>query len=1137
MTDSRHDALAAADPRRSAWVSANAGAGKTHTLANRVTRLLLDGAPPQRILCLTYTKSAAAEMQTRLFDQLGRWAMLPDGKLAASIAEIGADVAGPDALRRARRLFAMALETPGGLRIQTIHSFCQQLLMRFPVEARVPPSFRVLEDQSAREMMADARAQVLERAGSGDEKLASAAAHLVTETSEARLKQILDAALGNDRRKIERFFAELPEGEDALANALSRAHGAAAGDTVEQIQKRFCAEAKADANQLLQIAAGLSERGKKDRSLGDILRSFVDFGCTTDAYAVLRPAFLTQDGALRKSLASKAPSSAQPANAQYLAKLADRYLEAEKRCRAARAASLAQAALTLADAVREVYAKAKRAAGALDYDDLIGATLNLLARSEAAQWVLYKLDGGLDHALIDEAQDTSPEQWRIVRALTEEFFAGAGRRDLFVTPRTIFAVGDEKQSIFSFQGADPTAFELNRQYFRERIGADLVDVRLETSRRSAPQVLEFVDELFKDSAARDGLTVLGDSIHHEALRKDAVGYVEFWPALKPPDTPDPDPWDKPVDVERSDSPVVQLANQIAMKIKYWLANNISLPRHDKPIRPGDIMILMPRREPFASEVIRRLAQVGVPVAGADRVRLKNEIAVMDLMALGRFVLLPEDDLNLAALLRSPLIDLSEDELFALAHGRRGSLWRALQERREQRASFTSADGFLSEMLNYADFVPPYEFFADALVNKGMRAKLLTRLGPEAHDAVDEFLSLALHYEGTGTPSLEGFLHWVDRGDAEIKRDMEHGRDEVRVMTVHGAKGLEADIVILPDTTTLPDPPGRRGELLYRDDGVIFPLRKSDACDAVQVAKDEAVAETLKEHRRLLYVALTRAKERLYICGFENKNGVRDHSWYQLAERAAKSLGRTIMAPQGEVLAIGDDGERSIDAAVAKVEKPLLPEWAREAPPAIVGRPRIIRPSDDMPENPVVASPSGPKAASRFRRGILIHALLARLPDVAPAERQTIAETFLMTQGQDADEARVIAQKTVRLLNHPDFAAAFAPGSKAELAIMAVLPELGEGARINGRLDRLAVTDGEVLAIDFKTNREPPERPDDAPAVYIRQMALYRLALAKIFPGKRIACALVWTEGPKLMALPESLLDAHGVASPTSLDLG
>lgn len=357
------------------------------------------------------------------------------------------------------------------------------------------------------------------------------------------------------------------------------------------------------------------------------------------------------------------------------------------------------------------------------------------------------------------------------------------------------------------------------------------------------------------------------------------------------------------------------------------------------------------------------------------------------------------------------------------------------------------------------------------------------------------------------------------------------------MTVHGAKGLEADIVILPDTTTLPDPPGRRGELLYRDDGVIFPVRRADACDAVQTAKDAALAETLKEHRRLMYVALTRAKERLYICGFENKNGVRENSWYQLAERAAKALGQTVVRPQGDVLAIGEDGARSVSATAATHARPVRPKWMRTAPPPILERPRIIRPSDDVPDAPIVESPSGPKGASRFRRGILIHALLARLPDVARAERQKIAEMFLTAQGQEPEEARAIAEQTVRLLEHPDFAPAFAPGSKAELAIMADLPELGEGARINGRIDRLAVSDGEVLAVDFKTNREPPKRPEDAPTAYIRQMALYRLALTKLFPGKRIVCALVWTEGPRLMALPESLLAAHSSAAPASLDLG
>jgi len=1131
------DALVAADPKWSAWVSANAGAGKTHALANRVTRLLLAGAKPERILCLTYTKSAAAEMQARLFDQLGAWSMLEDDKLRNAIADIGALVPDAEDLKRARRLFALALETPGGLKIQTIHSFCQYLLSRFPIEAGIPPAFRVLDDQTARDLIAEAQMEVLERAGSGERNLADAAGYLVTETSEARLQQVLDAALGNDRRKLERFFAELPNGEQALAFAAATAHGANAGETVAQITEQFCAEAKLEADRFAAVITWLSRGGKNDKRLAEQLGAFVAREFSPDAFSVLRGVLCTKEGEQKENLVSKGLRSAAPALSEYSAELANRYIAAEQRCRAARAAQLAQCALTLADAVRNSYTEMKRTRAALDYNDLITGNLQLLNKSEAAAWVLYKLDGGLDHILVDEAQDTSPEQWEIVQKLTEEFFAGQGARDLFDTTRTVFAVGDEKQSIFSFQGADPAAFDANRRHFGERAGTNFADVRLITSRRSAPEILTFVDAVFAHADARDGLTSDGAPIRHEAFRKSAKGRVEFWPALKPPSTPEPDPW-RPVDVESEASPVAQLAETIAARIRSWLDRRASLPGHEEPIKPGDIMILLPRREPFASEIIRRLTQRDVPVAGADRIRVKNEIAVMDLMALGRFVLLPEDDLNLAALLRSPLIDISEDELLSLSAPRKGSLWRELSSRREELPTFRAAQELLTEMLARADFLPPYEFFAYALAAKGVRARLLARLGAEASDAIDEFLSLALEYEGLGAPSLEGFLHWIERGDAEVKRDMERGRDEVRVMTVHGAKGLEADIVILPDTTTLPDPPGRRGELLYSDQGIVFPIRNPDACAAVLAAKEAAKDESMKEHRRLLYVALTRAKERLYICGFENKNGVRDGSWYKLAERAAQSIGKKTARGDGHIYALGEEHDDVAGASKpTRGAKTGLPDWVLYAPPPERESPRLIRPSDEVvAHEPATFSPAGPHAAARFRRGLLVHTLLASLPEIDSKQRIAISLTFLASQGFGSDEAQQLTTEILAVLDQPEFAAAFTPGSKAEIAIVADLPELGEGARISGRIDRLAVTDAEVLAVDFKTNRPPPERVEDVSSLYLRQMALYRLALAKLFPGKRIDCALVWTDGPRLMHLPGALLDREIAGFQARLDL-
>ena len=1106
----RDASMIASDPEISAWVAANAGAGKTYTLANRVARLLLGGARPEKILCLTFTKAAAAEMQNRLFQQLGGWAMLADEDLRDAIVKIGGDA--HEGLAKARRLFAAALETPGGLKVLTLHAFCQIVLSRFPLEARVPPAFEVLDDQSARELIAEARQHVLERAGSGDSELADAVALLVTETSEARLSGILDAALGGDRRKLDRFFADAAD----LSGRVRDSHGLADGDTIQSIETGFCDGLAREIDSLRAARNWLAGGGKSDLDAAEKLgQALADI---TNGFAALGNFLLTKDGEPRKKLATNKLADARPDLLAFLTSLQERYCAAAERRRAARAAELVQAALQLVRAMRERYARTKRLRGVLDYDDLIVETRNLLTRERAAQWVLYKLDGGIDHVLIDEAQDTSPEQWEIVKKLTEEFFSGLGRERSQL--RTIFAVGDEKQSIFSFQGADPGQFDINRRYFAEMIaGAEqqLYEVPLITSRRSAPHILEFVDRVFESEAARAGLTYSGAEIVHRAHRETAKGGIEFWPALVPEEEKETDYY-APVDVVQKESPVARLAALVADKINGWLKSGAQLPGHDRPIAPRDIIILLPRREPFGSEVIRQLKLRRVPVAGADRVRLTEQIAVMDLIALGRFVLQREDDLNLAALLRSPLCGLGEEELFSLAHNRRNDLWNALVARRND---FAEARTFLSALLERADYAPPFEFYSHALTTLGGKEKLLARLGMESADAIEEFLSLTLAYERSHSPSLEGFLDWVERGSVEIKRDMEHGRDEVRVMTVHGAKGLEADIVILPDTTSLPEPPSRKGHLLYDGDRVLFPLADDEAPQIVKDAKVRAEAETLREHRRLLYVALTRARDRLYVCGFENKKGVKGGSWYELARDAAESLGVKVTQGDGEIIAFGATSEEKGTAATAEQKQHTLPGWIGKPAPAEPVLPRLIRPSDAVGVAPPAFSPLG---VDRFRRGLVVHALLARLPDIAAKRRRAVAMAFVQASGLKQPEKLV--DETLAVLDDPAFAAAFAPGSQAEAGLLAELPELGAGARVNGRIDRLAVSDDQVLILDYKTNRPSPSREADVPAVYLAQMALYRAAAAKIFPGRRIVCGLVFTDGPRLLQLSNVVLDAQ-----------
>jgi ATP-dependent helicase/nuclease subunit A len=1103
----------AADPSISAWVSAHAGTGKTHTLANRVTSLLLEGAAPERILCLTYTKAAAAEMAGRLFDQLGGWAMLDDVALAGKIASIGARMPDADGLARARRLFALALEAPGGLKIQTIHAFCQYLLARFPLEAGVTPSFEVLDEQTAAELAAGARARALERAGEGEQDLAEAVALLATEAGEGKLESILSATLGGDRRKFERLLERLDRDCEDFATAVARTHRIEPGVSYETLARQFCAEMDAVRKDLELVADWLATGKTTDGKLACALRAALDSGRFDEFYAV----FFTTAGAPRARLATNGLVAANGELNRRFQDAAIRFYETEQRCRAARAAALALAALTLARAVHAEYGRAKRARGVLDYDDLIAATLRLLEKRDAAAWVLYKLDDGLDHILIDEAQDTSPEQWRIIRHLAGEFFAGEGAQRARGKPRTLFVVGDEKQSIFSFQGADPSQFAINREHFGRISGKRFATLELVRSRRSAQAILDCVDAVFANEAVHEGVS--SAPIRHETARAGAQGRVFLWPTVAPVDEPPRDLWQAPVDLEPEWSPVFTLADLVASRIAQWTDGRQYLPGHNEPIRPGDIMVLMPRREPFAGALIRRLKQRSVAVAGADRICLLEQIAVMDLVSLGRFVLLPEDDLNLAALLRSPLVGFSEEELYALAVNREGSLWRELEARCEETAVFSFAKKLLAQVRARADFTPPFEFYAQTLGAEGGRKRLLARLDAESNDAIDEFLSLALTFEKLNTPSLETFLAWLESGDTEVRRDMERGRNEVRVMTVHGAKGLEADIVILPDTTTIPQGSGRQAALLYDGGDAFFPLSEEKAPDCVKQARLRAKEEGLGEYRRLLYVALTRAKDELHVCGFETKRGVLPGSWYDLVGRMAPEHGWTIDV-KDTIPRETRTAKPSPDRLIAPVP---LPAWANKCPAKEEARPRLIRPSDAADEE--VPARDSPRPEARFARGLLVHALLARLPELPEAERVRVARRYLAARGVDGDAREAMIEETVAIIDNPEFGAAFAPGSsRAEVAIVAGLPELGPDARVNGRIDRLATTHDRVLAIDFKSNRAPPAAVAEVSPLYLGQMALYRAALARVFPGRRIDCALLWTDAPSLMPLPADLLD-------------
>lgn len=1130
--------LAAADPQASAWVVASAGTGKTQVLTARVLRLLLGGTAPTRILCLTFTKAAAAEMATRIAERLGVWTIAPDDVLKREIKSLGHADAGKATLALARRLFARVLDAPGGMRIMTIHAFCQSVLQRFPLEAGLAPHFTVLDEGAAQELMREARDALLGEEGA-EPALGDPVAGIAAHAGEEQFAELMEA-LARERGRLSAAL-ERHGGVEGLARDIRKRHGVGGVKDAAELVAAASADGAFDRGALALAAKAMQTGSDNDAKRCGVIADWLAAdpsarAATLDDYSRV---FLTNDGTIRKTIATAAVEKKNPGTVAALACEAERLLALDARLRALAVAAATEAMVRLGKAMLDIYEGAKRAAGALDYDDLVHHTRRLLERPDLPRWVLFKLDGGLDHVLIDEAQDTNPDQWAVVRALTDEFFAGEGARD---DQRTVFAVGDPKQSIFSFQRADPKAFDDMRGHFEKRVHAARADFRpvaLNKSFRSTPPVLGLVDAVFADGLARDGVVPGKEVLKHEAERAGDAGLIRLWPAATPREDAEIEPWSPPAERRGGDMPRTRLAKSIAAQVLEWLRSGEMLKSRDRPIRAGDIMVLVRRRDALVEELVRELKSQGIPVAGVDRMVLTEQIAVMDLMALGDALLLPDDDLTLATVLKSPLFGFDDDRLYQAAHGRKGTLWAALNARAEGDPAGPEAKAvaFLGALLARADFVGPHALYAELLGALGGRRKLIGRLGHDAGDPIDEFLSAALTFEREHEPSLQGFLKWLRAGAAEIKRELDQsGRDEVRIMTVHGAKGLQAPIVILPDTVQAPS---QVDPVLWSGEGMPLWSPRVGLDDPVAAAlREDARAARDREYRRLLYVALTRAEDRLYVTGWRGKKSAGVGSWYELIEKGAEKIAKFIpfQPPVGDgdnwaghslILETeqGDKGKRWEDLE-APPGAPKLPGWARRAPEPEPDPPTPLAPSQageaDTAGEPPVLSPIGAEEQRRFRRGLLVHRLLQVLPELPAESRATAAAQLLQRWARELtdEERRKLADETLAVLRSPDLADLFGPDGRPEVPVAGRI-----GKRIvAGQVDRLVVRQDAVIIVDYKTNRPPPSRAEDAPSAYVRQMAAYRAVIRRVYPDRPVRCALLWTDGAFVTMLPDAMLD-------------
>jgi ATP-dependent helicase/nuclease subunit A len=1123
----------ASDPRISAWVAANAGSGKTYVLAQRVIRLMLAGTQPAKILCLTFTKAAAANMANQVLATLAAWTGFNDSKLEGEIAKIEGEPPDEVRLARARRLFAEAIETPGGLRVQTIHAFCTSVLYQFPFEANVAARFTVLDERAQSDLLGRLRLEVLlEAAALPKSALGRALSTAIAATADRTFGEAIDEAV-RARDALTAFLARAGS-IDAAAAEISAALGVPADKTIDQVEDAMTHSPVLPASEWPAIASILNTGGARDREQAQRL---------TAAAAAVGPArvepylavFLTAEREPRKAIVTRPFERCHADVADRLKAEQARLMELVEQQHAIAARDRSVALLTVADAMIGRYRREKEHRGLLDYDDLIDKTLALMERVDAA-WVHYKLDLGIDHVLIDEAQDTSPKQWAIIKKLVAEFTAGESARG--AKPRSIFAVGDEKQSIFSFQGAAPREFaDAHKHFERSHRQGELEfhHCRFRFSFRSGPNVLTAVDAVFRDRQIQASITSDEVPPLHEWLPDAAPGLVEIWPLVNSEKPREIDGWDAPFDELSEANPQLKLARRIANSIGAWIGRGRS---------PGDVLVLVRQRGPLFEAIIRALKNAHIAVAGADRLVLTEHIAVMDLMALADALLCPGDDLALATVLKSPLFGLDEDDLFTLAFGRRGSLRAALQARACDDPRFAPTSANLDRLAELARNERPFGFYARLLGADGGRKRILARLGAEATDAIDEFLNLALDYEACMTPSLQGFVAWLRTASTQVKRDMDIVRNEVRVMTVHGAKGLEAPIVILADTTTRPTGPRDPRLLMLPAIGAppgappcpVWGGAQRTDVGAIAAARAQARRAAEDEHRRLLYVAMTRAADRLIVCGTQGLGKRPECCWYDLVRNALAREAKEEPAEDG-------DGNvwrwRPAASDQADSMPALSPESPSvlEIPPWLIGiasapetRPRVVSPSTasrhvgHAPRQPVSGHDREPSAMAR---GLIVHRLLQALPHIPHDRRALAAHRYLVRVGAhfDAAECSRIVEEILAIITDTRFAPLFAAGTRAEVPIVGRIRRHGFPVlTVSGQIDRLAVTPAAIYIADYKTNRPAPRRIDDVPSAYMTQLALYRAVLSQLFSDRPVHAALVWTDIPDLMILPDTALE-------------
>jgi ATP-dependent helicase/nuclease subunit A len=1091
----------ASDPENSVWVTANAGSGKTHILVERVIRLLIEGAEPASILCITFTKAAASEMSARLFARLSGWIVLDDENLRTELGQLGVSNLDENKISMARRLFSRALETPGGLKIQTIHALCEKLLQQFPIEANITPGFKVMDERESALLKSDAIEDIIKGSKlNQDAEINLALVEVINRTGITGFKALIGQMLGETdglRTVLESGVTPVTY-ELALKEILTLNQADTAVTALEDLLAIDRSEYLVHSKLLIDC------KPYSNHNTPELLARCAAPQSTLEDFKKL---FLTKSNTARDKLMTDANAAKYPSSFNFLDREKSRFHHLLVRYDLLQRLEATIHLYRIVRAVFENIETKKKYRGCFDFNDLISRTARLLSSKRATQWVLYKLDNAFNHILVDESQDTSLEQWKIISALSEEFFSGEGASQR--TNRTLFVVGDRKQSIYSFQGADVHSLAQAQVILGSRIkasGKTFQKVDLVVSYRSTPEILSAVDKVFPATQP----TLLGFDANdasentHQSTRLTENGVFEIWPLVKADEeVSDFEPWTAPVNRQVASSPRRILARTIAEKIRMWLTQGRLLSALNRPVQAGDILILFQSRGPLFSMVLAELRKANIPVAGADRLNLHKSLAVQDLILLIQWVLLPNDDFALACVLKSPLVPepLDEDSLIGLAVNRgTQTLWQKVVVSQSANAIY------LQKLRGLAEHCGPYEFIAGIL--NTARRRVIERLGVEALDATDAFLDQALTYETQFGQSLTGFLHWFQGGETNIKRETEKSADEVRLMTVHGAKGLESNIVILADSSSIPSggksdpvllsvPEGKTGAGL-----LLWSFPNLTSHPELEIWKDAEAKRAKAEHNRLLYVAMTRASDELYICGAESAKKIPEGSWYATVQNA---LGPTNNAD--EVLV------HSTVPPEFKKSKAIfeLPDWVTVPAAKEVELPIYRATSLAKDQHGNKSTPDSLQA----EKGIFLHMVLQHIGEVQKDQRLKFAHASGKRFGLDLS----MIENLVILINSDAYQEVWGNHTQTEVELSGMLKD---GREISGRIDAISIDDHTISVLDYKSDRHVPDHLSSAHP-YVSQMAIYVELLQMAYPNHVIRAALLWTQTAKLVWISEDFL--------------